>query len=1654
MYFKTFFKKTNLLILLMAIFMPWQVRAQETLTVYNGEATSAYIPMYGNYFDDYTKSECIIPASELTDMEGGTITAITFYAETVGTRTWDNTNQKVFLKEVPSTTLGGSFSGMTDATIVFDGLLTMPTTSTDGYTITFSEEYVYNGGNLLIGVYNDDDGSYNNVKWYGVNNLTSGVSAYGSNGSSLANVSYNAQGFLPKTTFIYAPAGGVGCAKPKNFNAVGITAHEATLTWTAGDAESDWDVYVTTDSEVVPDDNTTPTYQVTECTKALTELTAQTTYYAYVRANCGGGDISKWAKKVFSTTREALAVDQNHPYEQNFETSNDWGFANGTLTNAWCWGSATNNGGSKAMYISNDGGTTNAYSTNSTATVYASKLFNFAQGTYTVVYDWIAYGESNCDYVRVALAPGYVDFTAGTSAPSIPNTWIVLDGGNKLHLKDSWQSQTAEVAVNGTYTMVFIWRNDSYTGTQPPAAIDNISISYMTCPRPTLNAAINVFGRTASLTWTENGTATNWVLQYATNSTFTENLEEVNVTGTASKDLSGLTPETTYYARVKSVLGEESSSWSDAINFTTLATCPKPTLSYVSYSATAYTGSVSWTGSSADAFEVAYRPTSDFDPSDYTLSDVTRVQLDNVTEYTYTLPNLSPETKYYIYIQANCGAEDGLSLWSNRVIFTTTATCLPPSSLTFDGATSTSVTFHWTKGAEDQDAWQIRYKKATESEYTYLLVENHSSNSYTLSGLEPATLYYVNVRAWCGGEDYSKWSLANQLSDKTITTACAELMLPYTCDFEGAMETGGHFASYPVPKCWDRVEMQYGSYSPYSYYPYVYSQSSDAHGGTKSLRMYRTPNSANQTIILPAIDDSYEMSDLQIRFWAKAGSSNNTLYVGIMEGSNFVQVDDVEGVSTTYSEFTVPLSNYTGTGRNIAIKCGSSTGYSYLYFNIDDVLVEVIPTCFIPTDLDVIDTDVNSASITWTAGKDESEWNLQYKKTSESEWSESIHVTELPTDVNPFVLTGLERGIEYEVRVQAYCDDDDQSEWSAMPVSFTTDCGVWTIDNENAIFEGFSGETFPPACWDWIRVSNYYGWQHSTNVYDPVDPTGTAFSYWPSGDTYLILPHMHIDGNAKLNFDMAFSSSGSGEESSVVLSTTGCAAINFSNTLWTATEFLTTKTNVSVNLSAYDGQDVYIAFKFAGVGTSGRMWYVDNVQVYVADNVFVTEGEWTTSSNWTNGLPTESQSVLINAPAIIPAGSVAEVANITIGTGSLTIADGGQLIHNNAVNATLQRNITGYGTNPNVADGWYLIASPVDKLSTSAVATAPYDLYMYNEPNAYWYSNTGSHPFSTFTRGIGYLYANANDMTLCFEGEMIGTNTTNIMVDLDYTGTLDDDVRGFNLVGNPFTRNLVDGDITIQDEGNPNAYYITEGGSNLSAQMITETPIKPGQGFMIQVSGENHKLIINPSAKDVIEDRGYIKIVAGNENGYDNAFIQINNGNTLRKLNIGYSTSVYVMSDGDDYAAARVEELAGTMPVHFKAVAEGEYEITVNTKNIEASTLLLFDNFKNETIDLLETPTYSFKSSADDEDNRFKLIFDFNNNNYNGVEDNFTSEIFVYQSGDELIVNGEGELQIFDVLGRLVTSKNISGVERVGKPEQTGVYIFRLNEHTQKLIIK
>ncbi len=174
------------------------------LTVNDGTSTNSYIPIYGNYVDYYDKVEFVIPASDLADMTNSDIKAIQFYMSTVASASWGNANFKIYMKEVDYTTIS-SFVFTEDDTPLYNGAI--DGTKAD-MALTLSTPYHYNGGNLLVGVYNTVKGTYKSASFYGVS-ANSGASVYGTNSSSLASItSVNKQSFLPKTTFTYLPVDG------------------------------------------------------------------------------------------------------------------------------------------------------------------------------------------------------------------------------------------------------------------------------------------------------------------------------------------------------------------------------------------------------------------------------------------------------------------------------------------------------------------------------------------------------------------------------------------------------------------------------------------------------------------------------------------------------------------------------------------------------------------------------------------------------------------------------------------------------------------------------------------------------------------------------------------------------------------------------------------------------------------------------------------------------------------------------------------------------------------------------------------------------------------------------------------------------------------------------------------------------------------------------------------------------------------------------------------------------------------------------------------------------------------------------------------------------------------------------------------------------
>ena len=91
------------------------------------------------------------------------------------------------------------------------------------------------------------------------------------------------------------------CLKPSAFASSATTAHTATLSWTKGEAGQDaWQIAYSTSNSFAPAADFTPgdgeglVEADNNTSFELTGLAQSTTYYAYVRANCGGGDYSAW----------------------------------------------------------------------------------------------------------------------------------------------------------------------------------------------------------------------------------------------------------------------------------------------------------------------------------------------------------------------------------------------------------------------------------------------------------------------------------------------------------------------------------------------------------------------------------------------------------------------------------------------------------------------------------------------------------------------------------------------------------------------------------------------------------------------------------------------------------------------------------------------------------------------------------------------------------------------------------------------------------------------------------------------------------------------------------------------------------------------------------------------------------------------------------------------------------------------------------------------------------------------------------------------------------------------------------------------------------------------------------------------------------------
>ena len=457
-------------------------------------------------------------------------------------------------------------------------------------------------------------------------------------------------------------------------------------------------------------------------------------------------------------------------------------------------------------------------------------------------------------------------------------------------------------------------------------------------------------------------------------------------------------------------------------------------------------------------------------------------------------------------------------------------------------------------------------------------------------------------------------------------------------------------------------------------------------------------------------------------------------------------------------------------------------------------------------------------------------------------------------------------------------------------------------------------------------------------------------------------------------------------------------------------------------------------------------WGMVKTETFTYSNL-TAAGDWNVATNWNTGIvPAAGTDVTIAAAITIPSDYVANAGNITIADGgSLTIADGGQLIHSNTVNVITEKNpekATNWGepdpASPYVPDGWYFIASPANGANFSTVTTGDYDLYVLDNATMHWlnHKNPANNALfeNGFQRGTGYLYAtNEENVTLQFSGEAVPYESS-------YTIPLE---AGWNLVGNPFTRNVVPNQSYLTLVNAASATSVTAGSGEITPGMGIAVYSENGGTLGFTLPGEASSAPSNNiqmTLSQTVTTRGETHTTT-----IDNAIVSFNENESMPKFNLLEGRAkLYIPKRDNDYAIA-FSNRQGEVPVHFVAKEAGRYTIKFEGKDLKE--IKLIDKFENVVIDLGIDDSYTFIGTPADSRDRFVIRFENSD-----ISENPT---FAYQNGSDIIVSGNGELQVFDVMGRMVMTQHVNGIETChGASLQTGVYIMRLNEKTQKIVIK
>lgn len=774
---------------------------------------------------------------------------------------------------------------------------------------------------------------------------------------------------------------------------------------------------------------------------------------------------------------------------------------------------------------------------------------------------------------------------------------------------NTFPAGTKYVAVKCTSNNAFYLCLDDFTFEVPA-----------TCAKPTAVTVADITTTSATISWTDNN--------MPTPSSWTIDVNGTEITGITANPytIETLTHSTAYTVRVKAVCSEtDASDWSNTVNFTTACdatvvdadheffegfeettfapncwnSIASGTYAWSRYTYQHHSGSASaHSGYYGDIYLVMPDLQIGNDntdvwlkfwsynnyPDDYDKNSVILINGNEETElwspesvsssWTETAINLSEYKGQTIRLAFKYEGSNAHDWYLDDITVSFDPTCLPPTEVTVDNITNTTAEISWTENNTTTPQGWIILLNDEEVEA--------DSNPFPLNTLTSNTAYTVQVKALCSDTDESEYS-----AEISFRTLCDVVTIDeeniYTEDFE-------EYEASSFPDCWTR-DVAYTSY------PYVIENSSYttySHNGTKAMYMYFYGSANSNVISTPSFTN--DINTLQVSFFARYSSTNPILEVGVMDQTTFEPVDTIV-LTSTYptNAFTVMFNHYTGNGNRIAFRITPSgtSSYTSYYTYLDDVTVELIPSCIAPSNVTVIDSTITttSALVAWTDNNNEAPANG---------WTLLVNGEEVLADANPFPLTGLTASTTYTVKVKANCVADDESAWSLDSATFATACDVMIVTEANPFAENFNTLTAGiPNCWDneeGTTTNTSHRWNYYATGYTGACLRFNSYSNSNGNTNMLKTPVLDITALATPRVTFMYKNP-TGGDFSVFVSTDG--GETYTTELATGLTAATNWTPMSIALTELEATDnVVIVFQgTSNYGSGDAYIYLDNVVV-------------------------------------------------------------------------------------------------------------------------------------------------------------------------------------------------------------------------------------------------------------------------------------------------------------------------------------------------------------------------------------------------------------------------------------------------------------------------